>query len=235
MPTAAVRRLGLGDRIAPPTQERTMTLVDSGALAVQLDRESGGSVVLEVLGRGMCVSSALEQPDFARESLSVMALVPSRIVQVSQEAVERRCLSDDRLAPSLLRVAARHKERERDHLVSLLDRNPLRRTAFAVWYLAAAFQDTCPVRTGARIPLSQNFVAATANLARQTANRALRVLARAQVLALEPRLVCVLDADALSRIARGRETPIARGSPRRCELLNPGCAASCVGKNGASH
>src|SRR2546429_135046 len=59
----------------------------------------------------------------------------------------------------------------------------------------------------ARLQVSQDLIAAFANLSRQTTNRQLRRLARAGLAGLERRVVDVRDLAALRGVAAGRQPP----------------------------
>ncbi len=228
IPSAVSIRVAAGDRLPSTGVARFALFVDEGVLALQMDRESGGTVVLEAFGKGHCITVPLTHASADGTSMSLVALIPCRVFQVPQDAMDRHCRTDAQLMHAFLHMSRERAILERDRLVSLLDRNPVRRTAFAVAYLAGAFRDKCPRRIGLRVQAPQETIAATANLSRQTANRALQVLSRAQILVLEPRLACVLDPQALLAVASGRAGPGPAGPPRACEILNPGCSASCL-------
>src|SRR5204862_4309146 len=83
-------------------------------------------------------------------------------------------------------------------------RDPLRRVANTLLLLAEQICATGDSPVSARLEVSQDLIAAFANLSRQTTNRQLRRLARAGLAGLERRVVDVRNLAALRGVAAGR-------------------------------
>ena len=94
-----------------------------------------------------------------------------------------------------------------DRLAMLSLRDPLRRVANSLLLLADRIASTGDSPESARLQVSQDLIAAFANLSRQTTNRQLRRLARAGLAGLERRVVDVRDLAALRGVAAGRQPP----------------------------
>src|SRR5205085_7340232 len=85
-------------------------------------------------------------------------------------------------------------------------RDPLRRVANTLLLLADRIAAAGDSPASARLQVSQDLIAAFANLSRQTTNRQLRRLARAGLAGLERRSVDVRDLAALRGVAAGRRS-----------------------------
>jgi CRP-like cAMP-binding protein len=90
-----------------------------------------------------------------------------------------------------------------DHLAMLALRDPLRRVPETLLLLLERLGPS-GMASRARLDVSQQLIAAFANLSRQTTNKELRRLARAGVVGLERGVVHVRDAAALRNVASGK-------------------------------
>jgi len=194
-----------GEMLLPT--ERLMRLhvyVSDGAIGLRLAVGRANNAMLDVFGPGSLVTPQVWHPESSTETRHAVALLPSTTLELSAEAFERHLTAN---LPFALAVVAWDGCRYAalvDRLAMLSLRDPLRRVANTLLLLAEQICATGDSPGGARLEVSQDLIAAFANLSRQTTNRQLRRLARAGLAGLERRVVDLRDLPALRGVAAGR-------------------------------
>jgi CRP-like cAMP-binding protein len=220
------RSLAAGATLFPERGAESFQVVVDGALAIRCRRHDGGTITLEVLGRGACIPPAQGESSLS-ERMIVSALVPSSVARVPQSSFERVLQENPALASAFGAKLARQHAGLLSRLAVQAERSPSRRVAGSLLYLAQKLGQGCPLAAGTRIPLAQAAVAQVAGVTRQSANRALRHLQSLGLVRTERALVCVLDPGSLEAFAEGRNVARVWKTAGPCKLVHPDKPLTC--------
>jgi CRP-like cAMP-binding protein len=173
----------------------SLHLVDKGRIAIRVTTPMGEVATLTVVGPGDAMGEgALLAPD-SRRTASAVPLEPTetRVLHRDDFASLRR--EHPVISELLVLALAAQVRRLSSHLVEALyvdsDRRVLRRLAMLAGDQA-----------GIDLPITQDDLATMAGTTRPTANRVLKSVEEAGVIALRRGHITVLDPDALARHAR---------------------------------
>jgi CRP/FNR family transcriptional regulator, cyclic AMP receptor protein len=189
-----------------PTErvKRTHICVRDGALAMRLAVGRANHAILDVFGPGALLTPPVWRTDSDTETRHAAALLPTTTLELPTEAFDRHVRAHPPLALAIVACDADRHAALLDRLAMLSLRDPLRRVAHTLLLLAGRIAAAGDSAASARLEVSQDLIAAFANLSRQTTNRQLRRLARAGLAGLERRVVDLPDLAALCGVAAGR-------------------------------
>ncbi len=207
LPTIIRRSLGQGDILAPETRYGA-TVVVAGVLGVFLTRPGRSKVVSEIYGVGHLIVGH-DSTDFADQEgrWETIALTPVTLIHVPGPIFDRAFSSD---LPFARAVAAAGQRQQRSmvahrHLVQL---PPTSRVAAVLLFLARSLGGGDPAAQP-NLPLTQDLVAATAGISRQTTNQVLRALRRQGTLDVRRSMIKLQDLDHLGDLASGGRPALA--------------------------
>jgi CRP/FNR family transcriptional regulator len=206
-----LREYGAGEIVTEPSLRRAgLSIVLSGRLQV-FDVTSGGRrVILDYVEPGgvdgfLAVSGL--------QSHFTQALVPSDVVGVGRDVLERMLLAEPRLAVNLLWFMSRRLRRREDQVTRMTLRDPSQRLAAQLLSLAEAEDDAGPAAAEAQCPrLSHDALADLVGLRRETVTLHLSRLRRLGAVHVESGRFR-FDVRMLEAVRDG-ETPPARRVPR---------------------
>jgi CRP-like cAMP-binding protein len=189
-----------------PTErlKRLDVYVRDGAIGLRLAVGRANHAMLDVFGPGSLVTPHVWDTESSNETRHAVALLPSTTLELSAEAFEGHLSANLPFALAVVAWDACRYAALVDRLAMLSLRDPLRRVASTLLLLAEQICYPGDSATSARLEVSQDLIAAFANLSRQTTNRQLRRLARAGLAGLERRVVDLRDLAALRGVAAGR-------------------------------
>jgi len=189
-----------------PTErlKRLDVYVRDGAIGLRLAVGRANHAMLDVFGPGSLVTPQVWHTDSSTETRHAVALLPTTTLELSADAFERHLTASLPLALAVVAWDGGRYAALLDRLAMLSLRDPLRRVANTLLLLAEQICATGDSPVSARLEVSQDLIAAFANLSRQTTNRQLRRLARAGLAGLERRVVDVRNLAALRGVAAGR-------------------------------
>lgn len=194
-----------GEVLLPTERLKRLDLfVRDGAIGLRLAVGRANHAMLEVFGPGSLVTPQVWHTDSSTETRHAVALLPTTTLELPADAFERHLTANLPLALAVLAGDGCRHAALLDRLAMLSLRDPLRRVAHTLLLLAEQMCATGDPPASARLEVSQDLIAAFANLSRQTTNRQLRRLARAGLAGLERRVVDVQDLAALRGVAAGR-------------------------------
>ena len=194
------RQYAAGESLRPPERlARVHIWIVRGALAV----EAGARSIIEVFGPGSSLDPRHWEAGLGRRWEGV-ALVPTETLELPIELFRQQLSERPSLALALAAKRAHQHAQSLDRVAVLRLRDPLRRVAGALLQLVERLGAPSPDARGSQLELTQQLIAAFADLSRQTMNRQLRRLAAAHLVGLERGLVSVYDAAALAGVAAGR-------------------------------
>jgi len=194
-----------GEVLLPTERVKQLHIcVQDGALGLRLAVGRASHALLDVFGPGALVTPQVWHTESSAETRHAAALLPTTTLELPAEAFNRHLAAHPPLALAVVAWNAHRYAAQLDRMAMLSLRDPLRRVANTLLLLADRISATGDSPASARLQVSQDLIAAFANLSRQTTNRQLRRLARAGVAGLERRVVDVHDLDALRGIAAGR-------------------------------
>ncbi|PYO29118.1 MAG: hypothetical protein DMD73_03125 [Gemmatimonadetes bacterium] len=192
-----------GEVLLPTERLKRMHIcVRDGAIGLRLAVGRANHAILDVFGPGSLLTSQVWHTE-SDETRHAAALLPTTTLQVPAEAFDRHLTAHPPLALALVACDARRHAALLNRLAMLSQRDPLRRVASTLLLLAERLSATGESAASARLEVSQDLIAAFANLSRQTTNRQLRRLARAGLAGLERGAVDVRDLAALRGVAAG--------------------------------
>jgi hypothetical protein len=227
---ASQHRLERGARLLPHRLANRLCVVCEGALAIESGRGRADAQILEVIAPvdgALCGAICGRSLVQAERELSLVALIPTTVLSLTESVSEELAAADPKLAAPVLSALLERSGDLLRRLVSREEPDVLRRVAGALCYLADRVGVSCPVASGCRIQLAQATIAATAGLSRQTANRALRQLQEWGFVRSERSMVCVLDREALRILADGGRPLHARVPVGPCKLRQPTAMLTC--------
>lgn len=222
------RRLRSGESLQLAGDDRRFVYVYRGALGHSVDRNGKRRVHLEVHGPGSWFLQPEAGPAAVAYDVVQAAIVPTELLVIPHGDVVEACARRPELTESLVDLSERNRRWLRERVAGLTERDPDRRLAATALYLTRQLADFCPVHPGGRIALSQSVLASAAGLARQTVNRILRRWSATRMLVLESRMVCILDGDAVVRLARGVSGRSGTGPAFCCALSHPRSPRRCT-------
>ena len=192
-----------------PTErlKRLHICVRDGALGVRLAVGRANHAILDVFGPGALLTPQVWRTQLSTETRHAAALLPTTTLELPAEAFDRHLTAHLPLALAVVAWDAHQYAALLDRLAMLSLRDPLRRVANTLLLLAERICAAGDSPVSARLEVSQDLIAAFANLSRQTTNRQLRRLARAGLAGLERRVVDVRDLAALRGVAAGHRPP----------------------------
>jgi len=199
-----------GEMLRPTERlKRLHVYVRDGAIGLRLAVGRANHAMLDVFGPGSLVTPQVWQTESSTETRHAVALLPSTTLELPAEAFDRHLTANLPFALAVVAWDACRYAALVDRLAMLSLRDPLRRVANTLLLLAEQICVTGDHPASARLEVSQDLIAAFANLSRQTTNRQLRRLARAGLAGLERGAVDVRDLAALRGVAAGQ-----RSAPR---------------------
>src|SRR2546421_2406619 len=197
-----------GEVLLPTERVKRMHIcVRDGALGLRLVAGRASQAILDVFGPGSMLTPQVWPAESSTETRHAAALLPTTTLELSAEAFDRHLNANLPFALAVVAWDAWRYTALLDRLAMLSLRDPLRRVANSLLLLADRIASTGDSPESARLQVSQDLIAAFANLSRQTTNRQLRRLARAGLAGLERRVVDVHDLAALRGVAAGRQPP----------------------------
>src|SRR5213082_358493 len=197
-----------GEVLLPTERLKRLDIcVRDGAIGVRLAVGRANHAILDVFGPGSLLTPQVWQTQSSAETRHAAALLPTTTLELSADAFDQHLSAHPSLALAVVAWDALHCAALLDRLAMLSLRDPLRRVANCLLLLADRIAATGDSPASARLQVSQDLIAAFANLSRQTTNRQLRRLARAGLAGLERRVVDVRDLAALRGVAAGRQPP----------------------------
>src|SRR5437868_8405754 len=204
LPGVETHAYRVGEVLLPTERlKRLHICVRDGALGRRLAVGGANHAILDVFGPGSLLTPQLWQGDSTAEGRHAAALLPTTTLELPAEAFDRHLTAHLPLALAVLACDAYQYTALLDRLAMLSLRDPLRRVANTLLLLADRIAAAGDSPASARLEVSQDLIAAFANLSRQTTNRQLRRLARAGLAGLERRVVDVHNLAALGGVAAG--------------------------------
>ena len=208
LPGVETRDYRAGELLLPTDRLRRVHIcVQDGALGLRLAVGRANHAILDVFGPGSLLAPQVWQSESSAETRHAAALLPTTTLELPAEAFDRQVTLHLPLALAVMACDACQYSFLLERLAMLSLRDPLRRVANTLLLLAQRISSAGGSPASARLEVSQDLIAAFANLSRQTTNRQLRRLARAGLAGLERRVVDVRDLAALRSVAAGRRPP----------------------------
>ena len=180
--------------------------VRKGAVGLHVAVGRATDAILEVFGPGWLLSPPLWESK-PTETRHAAALLPTSTLELAADAFGRHLAADPSLAAAVASWNAHQYALAIDHLAMLALRDPSRRVPETLLLLLERLDGATGSPAGARLDVSQQLIAAFANLSRQTTNKQLRRLARAGFVGLERGVVYVREPGQLRELAAGRVPP----------------------------
>jgi len=180
--------------------------VRKGAVGLHVAVGRATDAILEVFGPGWLLSPPLWESK-PTETRHAAALLPTSTLELGADAFGRHLAADPSLAAAVASWNAHQYALAIDHLAMLALRDPSRRVPETLLLLLQRLDGASGSPASARLDVSQQLIAAFANLSRQTTNKQLRRLARAGFVGLERGVVYVREPGGLRELAAGRVPP----------------------------
>jgi CRP/FNR family transcriptional regulator, cyclic AMP receptor protein len=205
IPGVETREYRPGDSLRPSERLKQLYIcIREGAIALHLAAGRAAQGIVEVFGPGGLLHSPIWEAQPTLEMRHAVALIPTTTLELPTEVFSRELAAHPPLAFAVAAGNARQHALSLDHVAMLALRDPLRRVPGALLLLLERLGGLSGMAPRARLDVSQQLIAAFANLSRQTTNKELRRLARAGVVGLERGVVHVRDAAALRHVASGK-------------------------------
>src|SRR5919109_1685753 len=207
LPGVEMHTYRAGEVLLPTERLKQLDVfVRAGAIGLRLAVGGRASLaILDVLGPGSLLTPHAWPTESITETRHAVALLPTTTLELAADAFERYLAERRPLALAVVTWDACRYAAQLDRLAMLSLRDPLRRVASTLLLLAEQIHAAGDSPESARLEVSQDLIAAFANLSRQTTNRQLRRLARAGLAGLERRVGDVRDLAALRGVAAGRQ------------------------------
>ena len=180
--------------------------VRKGAVGLHVAVGRATDAILEVFGPGWLLSPPLWESK-PTETRHAAALLPTSTLELGADAFGRYLAADPSLAAAVASWNAHQYALAIDHLAMLALRDPSRRVPETLLLLLERLDGATGSLANARLDVSQQLIAAFANLSRQTTNKQLRRLARAGFVGLERGVVYVREPARLRELAAGQVPP----------------------------
>ena len=180
--------------------------VRKGAVGLHVAVGRATDAILEVFGPGWLLSPPLWESK-PTETRHAAALLPTSTLELGADAFGRHLAADPSLAAAVASWNAHQYALAIDHLAMLALRDPSRRVPETLLLLLQRLDGASGSPASARLDVSQQLIAAFANLSRQTTNKQLRRLARAGFVGLERGVVYVREPARLRELAAGQVPP----------------------------
>ncbi len=180
--------------------------VRKGAVGLHVAVGRATDAILEVFGPGWLLSPPLWESK-PTETRHAAALLPTSTLELGADAFGRHLAADPSLAAAVASWNAHQYALAIDHLAMLALRDPSRRVPETLLLLLQRLDGATGSPASARLDVSQQLIAAFANLSRQTTNKQLRRLARAGFVGLERGVVYVREPARLRELAAGQVPP----------------------------
>jgi len=180
--------------------------VRKGAVGLHVAVGRATDAILEVFGPGWLLSPPLWESK-PTETRHAAALLPTSTLELGADAFGRHLAADPSLAAAVASWNAHQYALAIDHLAMLALRDPSRRVPETLLLLLERLDGATGSSANARLDVSQQLIAAFANLSRQTTNKQLRRLARAGFVGLERGVVYVREPARLRELAAGQVPP----------------------------
>src|SRR2546430_8875814 len=179
LPGAEPHAYRVGEVLLPTERVKHMHIgVRDGALGLRLAAGRAGHAILDVFGPGSMLTPQLWPAESSSETRHAAALLPTTTLELPADAFDRHLSANLPFAVAVVAWDACRYAALLDRLAMLSLRDPLRRVANSLLLLADRIAATRDSPASARLQVSQDLIAAFANLSRQTTNRQLRRLAR---------------------------------------------------------
>ena len=208
LPGVETREYRPGDLLHSAERLRQLHIyVRKGAVALHVAAGRATDAILEVFGPGWLLSPPLWESTLTPETRHAAALLSTTTLELGADAFGRHLATDPSLAAAVASWNAHQYALALDHLAMLALRDPSRRVPETLLLLLERLNGATGSPAGARLDVSQQLIAAFANLSRQTTNKQLRRLARAGFVGLERGVVYVREPGQLRELAAGRVPP----------------------------
>jgi len=205
LPGVETREYRPGELLHPAERLRQLHIcIRKGAVGLHVAVGRATDAILEVFGPGWLLSPPLWESKPAPETRHAAALLPTTTLEVGADAFGRQLAADPSLAAAVASWHAHQYAQVLDHLAMVALRDPSRRVPETLLLLLERLDGATGSAANARLDVSQQLIAAFANLSRQTTNKQLRRLARAGFVGLERGVVYVREPGRLRELAAGR-------------------------------
>jgi CRP-like cAMP-binding protein len=205
LPGVETREYRPGELLHPAERLRQLHIcIRKGAIGLHVAVGRATDAMLEVFGPGWLLSSGLWESKPTPEIRHAAALLPTTTLEVAADAFGRQLAADPSFAAAVASWNAHQYALALDHLAMLALRDPSRRVPETLLLLLERLDGATGSAASARLDVSQQLIAAFANLSRQTTNKQLRRLARAGFVGLERNVVTVREPARLRELAAGR-------------------------------
>jgi CRP-like cAMP-binding protein len=195
------RTYGAGESLRPLERLKHQHIwIVRGALALEVGGDPGSRAILEVFGPGSSLDPRHWEPG-PGPPWSAVALLPTETLELPVELFRQQLSERPALAVALASQRAHQHARSLDRIAALRLRDPYRRVAVALLQLAERLGTPTPSARGSQLELTQQLIAAFADVSRQTTNRQIRRLAAARLVEPERGVVLVHDLAALAKVA----------------------------------
>ena len=205
LPGVETREYRPGELLHPAERLRQLHIcIRKGAVGLHVAVGRATDAILEVFGPGWLLSPPLWESKPTPETRHAAALLPTTTLEVGADAFGRQLAADPSLAVAVASWHAHQYALVLDHLAMVALRDPSRRVPETLLLLLERLDGALGSAANARLDVSQQLIAAFANLSRQTTNKQLRRLARAGFVGLERGVVYVREPGRLRELAAGR-------------------------------
>ena len=193
LPGVETREYRSGELLRPAEHLQQLQIcIRKGGIGLHVAVGRATDAILEVFGPGWLLSPPVWQSKPTPETRHAAALLPTTTLE---------------LAAAVASWNAHQYALALDHLAMLALRDPSRRVPETLLLLLERLDGATGSPAGARLDVSQQSIAAFANLSRQTTNKQLRRLARGGFVGLERGVVYVREPGRLRELAAGRVPP----------------------------
>jgi len=208
LPGVETREYRSGELLRPAEHLQQLQIcIRKGGIGLHVAVGRATDAILEVFGPGWLLSPPVWQSKPTPETRHAAALLPTTTLELAADAFGRHLGADLSLAAAVASWNAHQYALALDHLAMLALRDPSRRVPETLLLLLERLDGATGSPAGARLDVSQQSIAAFANLSRQTTNKQLRRLARAGFVGLERGVVYVREPGRLRELAAGRVPP----------------------------
>ena len=184
---------------------RVVSVIARGAVAVFVHPPGRSKFALEILGPGAIAMTGSQTDLLSADSwLEAVTLTATSILQVPRNVFEHETASDPAFAAAVVASLHRQYRAVAEHRL-LLQLRPTARVAAALLFLQR--QMSGDGATSTSLAITQDVVAGTAGLSRQTTNQALRSLQRTEAVTVSRAQIALRDPERLRAIASAAASP----------------------------
>ncbi len=204
LPGIETREYRPGELLHAERLKQLYIWVREGAIGLHVPAGRAAHAMLEVFGPGWLLSPAVFETPLTSEARRAAALLQTTTLELPADAFSRQLAAQPSLALALASCNAHQYASSLDRLAMFALRDPVRRVPATLLLLLGRLGGAPGPAASARLAVSQQLIAAFANLSRQTTNKQLRRLARAGLVGLERGVVQVRNPGALRDLASGQ-------------------------------